>query len=129
MKSAVTLQQSFVQAQASVPSAATEEVALQAFTSTAVRADSQVSGVDAQVREVQQQMAAVQQNVNSLGSRLDATTSAGGQLDQLQSGVSLLQDQVGGLRALGDPSIVTERINFIASLDNRLAAIERGGIG
>jgi uncharacterized protein YlxW (UPF0749 family) len=129
MKSAVTLQQSFVQAQASVPGAATEEVALQAFTSTAVRADSQVSGVDAQVRQVQQQMAAVQQNVSSLGSRLDATTSAGGQLDQLQSGVSLLQDQVGGLRALGDPSIVTERINFIASLDNRLAAIERGTIG
>lgn len=85
--------------------------------------------MDAQVKQVQQQMAAVEQNVTALGGRLDATTSAGGQLDQLQSGVSLLRDQVSGLRALGDPSVVTERINFIASLDNRLAAIERGSIG
>ena len=128
MKSAVTLQQSFVQAQAAAPGAATQEVALQAFTSTAVRADSQVSDVDAQVRQVQQQVAAVQQNVTALGGRLDATTSVGGQLDQLQSTVNTLNTQVGGLSTL-DPSNISERISFIASLDNRLVRLERGIVG
>ena len=91
MKSAVTLQQSFQSSQVSVLGGTGEEVALQAFTSTAVRADSGVEGVNAQVRQVtqqlqqlqsatQQQFASVQQNVNTLGGRLDATVSAGGHI-------------------------------------------------
>ncbi len=126
MRSAFTLQQSFLQAQAMTPGAATEEVALQAFTSTAVRADSQVADVGAQVRQVQQQVATVQQNVSALGGRLDSTTAEGGQIEQLRAGLNLVSDQVQGLRILGDPSRVSERINFIDSLNNRLERIERG---
>jgi hypothetical protein len=137
MKSAVTLQQSFQMSQISTPGGGSEEVALQAFTGTAVRADSAVSGVNAQVQQVQaqvlqvqnamqQQFAAVQQNVTALGGRLDATTSAGGQIDQLRSNLNNVSDQVSALRALGDPSTVNNRLNFIDSLDNRLTRIERG---
>jgi hypothetical protein len=137
MKSAVSLQQSFQQAQVSTIGGAADEVALLAFTNTAVRADSQVAGVDAQVRAVQQQVqevqetlgqqvAAVEQSVGALGGRVDATLAQGGQVDQLRNNLTLVSDQVQALRALGDPSVVTERLNIITSLDNRLQRIERG---
>ncbi len=127
MKSAVTLQQSFQQAQLTTPGAAAEEVALNAFTSTAVRADSAVAGVNAQVLQVQQAVQLAQQNISSLGSRLDATAATGGQIDQLRANLTTVTDQVHALRALGDPTVVSDRLNFISSLDNRLTRIERGG--
>jgi hypothetical protein len=137
MKSAVALQQSFQQSQVSTIGGAGDEVAFLAFTNTAVRADSQVAGVDAQLRQVQQQVqdvqttlgqqvAAVEQSVGALGGRVDATLAQGGQVDQLRNNLTLVSDQVQALRALGDPSAVSERLNIITSLDNRLQRIERG---
>jgi hypothetical protein len=140
MKSAVTLQQSFQAAQVNVLGGGADEVALQAFTTTAVRADSGVEGVNEQVKAVTQQLqqfqsstlqqfSNVQQNVTALGGRLDATVSSGGHIDQLRANLSNVSDQVQALRALGDPTFVSDRINLVASLDNRLTKIERGGTG
>ncbi len=138
MKSAVSMQQSFQSSQVSVLGGGTEEVALQAFATTAVRADADVSGVRAQVQQVAQQLqqfqsstqqtfSSVQQNVTALGGRLDATVSAGGHIDQLRANLTNVTDQVQALRQLGDPSVVNERINLVSSLENRLTRIERGG--
>lgn len=138
MKGAVTLQQSFQQTQAATPGGGNAEIALQAFSNTAVRAGSEVAGVGTQVQQVQQQVAQVQatfeqqvqslsKSVTALGGRMDATLAEGGQLQQIRSGLNIVTDQVQGLRSLGDPSKVTEQINLITSLDNRLMKLERGG--
>jgi hypothetical protein len=137
MKAAVSLQQNFQQSQVATPGGGGEEIALQAFSNTAVRANSEVSGIGSQVQQVVQQVAQVQttfqqqvqtlqQSVTAIGGRMDATLAEGGQLQQIRSTLNVVNDQVQALRSLGDPSTVTERINFIASLDNRLARLERG---
>jgi hypothetical protein len=125
MRAAVSLQQSFQATQVATAGGGTEEVALEAFTSTAVRADSGVAGVNAQVQQVQQQLATVQQNVNALGGRVDATLTAGGHIDQLRANIKNVGDQVSALRALGDPGFVSDRINMVSSLENRLIRLEQ----
>lgn len=139
MKATVGMQQAFQQSEVATPGGDGGEMVLQAFTDTAVRAGSKVAGVGAQVNQfevqleqVQASMATqvttVQQSLTALGGRLDATLAEGGQLQQIRSGLNVVTDQVMALRGIGDPSIVTERINFISSLDNRLARLERGSI-
>lgn len=135
MKAAVTLQQSFQQTQVSTPGGGAEEIALQAFSSTAVRANSEVSGVGSQVQQVQQQVSAVQanfaqqvqnlqQSVTALGGRMDATLAEGGQLQEIKKGLNVVTDQVAALRSLGDPRQVTQQIQQISVLNTRLASLE-----
>ena len=138
MTAAVDLQQSFQTAEVANVGGTTQEVAFQAFAGTAVRADSEVAGVTAAVQQVEQsvqqvqssfgqQVTSIQQSVGALGGRLDATLASGGQLEQIRSNLTLVTDQVQALRSLGDPTQVTQRLNLITSLDNRLQRIERGG--
>jgi hypothetical protein len=137
MVSAFELQQSFQQAEVRAIGGATPEVAFKAFANTAVRADSKAADVGRQVDRVKQQVdgvqasldsqvADIQRSVSSIGGRVDATVASGGQLDQLKNNLSLVTDQVQALRMLGDPTNVTERLNLVLSLDNRLQRIERG---
>jgi hypothetical protein len=137
MRSAFTLQQAFQQTQVATPGGGDTETALQAFSQTAVRATSQVSGVDAAVQQVRQEIGQAQTNfetqvqsisrsVSAIGGRIDATLAEGGQLQQIRSNLNSVNDQVQALRSLGDPIRVNERINLITSLDNRLQRLELG---
>jgi hypothetical protein len=137
MTSALILQQNFQQAEVMTAGGKETEVAFKAFANTAVRADSQVADVGKQVANVKQQVdsvqasldnqvAAIQKNVSAIGGRVDATVASGGQLDQIKNNLNLVTDQVQALRMLGDPSSVTERLNLVLSLDNRLQRIEQG---
>ncbi len=137
IRSAVLLQHSFQQSQAASVGGGEGEVAFRALTDTGVRADSAVADVQAAVGRVESDLASarqstnlefssVRQSVNALGGRLDATLAEGGQLQTIRSNLTLVTDQIQALRSLGDPSAVTERLNLITSLDNRLARLERG---
>ena len=63
--------------------------------------------------------------MSAIGGRVDATLAEGGQLQQIRANLNSVSDQVQALRSLGDPTQVTERINLITSLDNRLQRLEQ----
>jgi ppGpp synthetase/RelA/SpoT-type nucleotidyltranferase len=136
MKSTFALQQAFQQTQVATPGGGDAETALQAFSQTAVHAASQVSTVDTAVQQARQEIAQAQtafqqqvqtlsRSVSAIGGRIDATLAEGGQLQQIRANLNSVSDQVQALRSLGDPTQVTERINLITSLDNRLQRLEQ----
>ncbi|HEX6557856.1 MAG TPA: hypothetical protein VF021_00295, partial [Longimicrobiales bacterium] len=128
MKATMTLQQAFQQTQVSTPGGADSEIALQAFSNTAVRAGSEVAGVGSQVQQVQQQVQQVQttfdqqvqalsQTVSAIGGRMDATLAEGGHIQRLNSDLKVVQNQVAALGMLAqEPTQVVAQIQQIGSI-------------
>jgi hypothetical protein len=116
------------------------DVAFEVFTDAATRADTDVAGVKGQVAALQEQVGQVEENfasitndvsnlkgsVGTLGGRLDATLTEGGQLQVLRQNLDTVSKQVSVLRDL-DPSSVREKMLLVDSLSNRVENLERGG--
>lgn len=140
VQDAASIQQVLGGVQGTSAGGPSRDVAFEVFTDAATRADTDVAGVKGQVAALQEQVGQVEENfasitndvsnlkgsVGTLGGRLDATLTEGGQLQVLRQNLDTVSQQVRVLRDL-DPSSVREKMLLVDSLSNRVEHLERGG--
>ena len=133
MQDAITIQQALETAQGIVPGVPDQEVAFEAFANVASRGDAKVAGVDKELNDLKEKMSqmeesivdansgigALQGSVGTLNGRVDATLAEGGAIQQLNSKLETVTQQVGVLKNL-DVIEVQDKLSEIRVLNDNL---------